>query len=100
MARQSKLMGMAGATKGIDTHQYSTIGRVRARAEALRRSFVCSDGSSAAGGLFRFFFFFDALKLFSGLEADGFARRNGHLFAGAGIAADAGLARLHTDAAR
>src|SRR6266850_6773534 len=47
--------------------------------------------------LFRFLRFFDALKLFAGFEADSFARRNADLFAGAGITADSGLARLHTE---
>src|SRR5712664_734044 len=53
-------------------------------------------------GLLRFFFFFDALKLFAGFETDGLAGRNVHLFAGAGVAADAGLAGLdaeHAEAA-
>ena len=88
---------VAGVTFGIVTCQYSTIVRVRARAEALRQSYVWSDCGFAATGLIHFFFFFDALKLFAGLEADGLARRNAHLFPGAGIAADAGLARLHTE---
>ena len=88
---------VVGVTFGISTCQYSTMARVRARAEALRQSYVWSDEVFAAIGLNRFFFFFDALKLFAGLEADGLARRNAHLFAGAGIAADAGLARLHTE---
>src|SRR5438094_9494940 len=47
--------------------------------------------------LFRFLHLFDALKFLAGFEAHSFARRNAHLFAGAGIAADAGLARLHTE---
>src|SRR5438445_11863138 len=52
--------------------------------------------------LLRFLLFFDALKFFAGFEADGFARRNVDLFAGAGIAADPGLAGVdaeHAEAA-
>src|ERR1700741_1207545 len=47
--------------------------------------------------LFRFLRFFDALKLFAGFEAYSFARRNADLFAGAGIAPNAGLAWLHAE---
>jgi hypothetical protein len=47
--------------------------------------------------LFGLLCLFDALKLFARFEADGFAGRNVDLFAGAGIAADAGLARLHAE---
>ena len=42
--------------------------------------------------LFGWFFVVLALEFFAGLEADGFSRRNVDFFAGAGIAADAGLA--------
>jgi hypothetical protein len=52
---------------------------------------------AAEAWLLRFLFFFDALKLLAGFEADGFARGNVHFFAGAGIAADAGLARLDAE---
>src|SRR5258708_23923017 len=47
--------------------------------------------------LFGLLCFFDALKFFAGFEAHGFARGNVDLFAGAGIAADAGLARLNAE---
>src|ERR1700753_945079 len=40
---------------------------------------------------------FQTLQFFSGLEADGFAWRDVDLFAGARIAADAGLARLDAE---
>ncbi len=52
---------------------------------------VCDE---AATRLLGFLLFFDALKFFAGLETDGFARRDVHFFAGAGIAANAGLAGL------
>jgi hypothetical protein len=54
-----------------------------------------ADGNAV--GLLAFFSFVDALKFFAGLEADGFARRDVYLFAGAGIAADAGLAWFDTE---
>jgi hypothetical protein len=38
-----------------------------------------------------------SLEFLAGLEADGFAGRNADLLAGAGIAADAGLARLDVE---
>src|SRR5277367_563709 len=41
--------------------------------------------------------FLEPLQLLAGLEAHGFSRRNAHLFAGAGIAADAGLARFDAE---
>jgi hypothetical protein len=41
-----------------------------------------------------FLVFVDALKFFAGFEADSFAGGDVHFFAGAGIAADPGLARL------
>src|SRR5260221_6461866 len=48
--------------------------------------------------LFRSLGRFNALKFLAGLEADRFAGRNVDFLAGAGIAADAGLARLdHKD---
>src|SRR5260370_21150087 len=49
----------------------------------------------SSNALFGFLCLFDSLKLFAGFEADGFAGGNVDLFAGAGIAADACLARLH-----
>jgi hypothetical protein len=52
---------------------------------------------AAEARLLGFLFFFDALKFFAGLEADGFARRDVHFFTGAGIAADAGLAGLDAE---
>src|SRR5260370_42008606 len=48
----------------------------------------------SSNALFGLLCLFDSLKLFAGLEADGFAGGNVDLFAGAGIAADACLARL------
>src|SRR5256886_4510719 len=54
----------------------------------------------------RCFFFFSSRRRHTRFDCDWssdvcssdlFARRNAHLFAGAGIAADAGLARLHTE---
>jgi hypothetical protein len=83
---------MAGSTKDIGNHQYSTVTRVRARAEALGQSKCLECWCFAAAGLSRFFFFFDALKFFSRFEADRFAGRDADFFAGAGIAADSGLA--------
>ena len=50
--------------------------------------------------LVRFLGTLEALELFSGLEADGFAGRNVDFFPGAGIAADAGLARLDAEDAK
>src|SRR6266850_1215472 len=47
-----------------------------------------------SNGLFRFLGALEALEFFAGLEAHGFAGRNVDFFTGAGIAADAGLARL------
>src|SRR5258707_7908429 len=41
--------------------------------------------------------FFDSLQLFSRLEAHRLARRNVNLFAGARVAANTGLARLHAE---
>ena len=43
------------------------------------------------------FFVVFALEFFAGFEADGFAWGDVDLFAGAGIAADAGFAGLHTE---
>jgi len=70
----------------IDTHQYSTIARVAPEAKQggkagcvrLKRLRLCR------GRFIPLFFFFDALKLFAGFEADGLARRNVHLLTGAG----------------
>src|SRR6266850_4721437 len=50
-----------------------------------------------SNGLVRFLGALEALKFFAGLEADGFAGRNVDFFTGAGIAADAGLARLDAE---
>jgi len=50
-----------------------------------------------SNGLVRFLGAFEALEFFAGLEADGFAGRNVDFFTGAGIAADAGLARLDAE---
>ena len=47
--------------------------------------------------LFGGFGFFQALKFFAGLEADGFAWGDADFLAGAGIAADAGLAGLDAE---
>ena len=47
--------------------------------------------------LFRFAFAVFALEFFAGLEADGLSGRDVDFFAGAGIAADAGLAGLHAE---
>lgn len=44
-----------------------------------------------------FFCGFDALEFFTGFETDGFAWGNVDFFAGAGIAADAGFARLDAE---
>jgi hypothetical protein len=48
-------------------------------------------------GLSRFFCGFDALEFFAGFEAYGFAGRDADFFAGAGVAADAGLAGLDAE---
>src|SRR5882762_8978285 len=53
-----------------------------------------------SNALVRFLGTLEALQFFAGLEADGFARRNVDFFTGAGIAADAGLARLDTENAK
>ena len=45
----------------------------------------------------RLFLGFDALEFFAGFEADGFAGGDVDLFAGAGIAADTGLAGLDAE---
>ena len=50
--------------------------------------------------LVRFLGALEALEFFAGLEADGFAGRNIDFFAGAGIAADAGFARLDAEDAK
>src|SRR5712664_4634887 len=87
----------------MNTNQYSTSARVRASFESGRRLFAEIFSDEIEAGLFLLFFFVDALKLFAGFEADGFARRDVDLFAGAGIAADAGFAGLdaeHAEAAK
>jgi hypothetical protein len=48
-------------------------------------------------GLSRFFCGFDALEFFAGFEADGLTRGDADFFAGAGVAADAGLAGLDAE---
>ena len=53
-----------------------------------------------SNGLFRFLGALEALEFFAGLEADGLARGNIDFLAGAGIAADAGLARLDAENAK
>src|SRR6267142_2415342 len=53
-----------------------------------------------SNGLVRFLGALEALKFFAGLEADGFAGRNVDFFTGAGMAADAGLARLDAEDAK
>src|SRR5882724_6248362 len=53
-----------------------------------------------SNALVRFLGALEALEFFAGLEADGFAGRNVDFFTGAGIAADAGLARLDTEDAK
>jgi hypothetical protein len=50
-----------------------------------------------AARLFRLLSCFEALKFFAGFEAHGFAGRDVDFFAGAGIAADAGFARLDAE---
>src|SRR5277367_6524454 len=52
---------------------------------------------TALSGTLRLGCLFEALEFLAGLEAHGFSRRNAHLFAGAGIAADAGLARFDAE---
>jgi len=72
----------SGAANWDEHAKYSTLGRVRARAELRgRRIFGAMRNLFAADLILFFSFFFDALKLFARLEADGFARRNIHLFA-------------------
>src|SRR5229473_7154921 len=53
-----------------------------------------------SNALVRFLGTLEALEFFAGLEADGFAGRNVDFFTGAGIAADAGLARLDAEDAK
>src|SRR5437879_11087864 len=53
-----------------------------------------------SNALVRFLGALEALEFFAGLEADGLARRNVDFFTGAGIAADAGLARLDAENAK
>ena len=55
------------------------------------------DRTRDSNGLVRFLGGLEALEFFAGLEADGFAGRNVDFFPGAGIAADAGLARLDAE---
>ena len=86
---------VANVLNKIDTNQYSTIARVRASFEWIRSLFAGVACEETETRLCRFLIFVDALKLFAGFEADGFAGRNVDFFAGAGIAADAGLARFH-----
>src|SRR5438477_1966950 len=62
-----------------------------------KRLFVRNSGDEAEKWLFLFLVFVDTLKLFAGFEANSFAWRNVDFFAGAGVAADAGLARLHAE---
>jgi hypothetical protein len=88
----------AGVMNRIDTTQYSTSGLVRASCGAAgklpgRTSRV--EREEKLLGLFSLFV--DALEFFAGFEADGFSGRDVDLFAGAGIAADAGLARLDAE---
>ncbi len=78
----------------MNTNQYSTSARVRASFESGRRLFAEIFSDEIEARLFLLFFFVDALKLFAGFEADGFARRDVDFFAGAWIAADAGFAGL------
>src|SRR6266436_1604506 len=53
-----------------------------------------------SNALVRFLGALEALEFFAGLEADGFAGRNVDFFTGAGIAANAGLARLDAENAK
>ena len=47
--------------------------------------------------MLRLFCGFDALEFFAGFEADGFAGGDAYFFAGARVAADAGLARFDAE---
>ena len=58
------------------------------------------DRTRDSNRLIRFLGALEALKFFAGLKADGFAWRNIDFFPGAGIAADAGLARLDAENAK
>ena len=58
------------------------------------------DWTRDSNGLVRFLGALEALEFFAGLEADGFAGRYVDFFTGAGIAADAGLARLDAEDAK
>ena len=53
-----------------------------------------------SNALVRFLGALEALEFFAGLEADGLARRNVDFFTSAGIAADAGFARLDAENAK
>src|ERR1700682_230560 len=55
------------------------------------------DWTRDSNGLVRCLGALEALEFFARLEADGFAGRNVDFFAGAGIAADAGFARLDAE---
>ena len=86
---------MADAMNEMDTHQYSTTSWVRA---SFEREKTCSPwmiGYDTEGQLFLFLVFVDTLKLFAGFEAHRFSWGNVDFLAGAGIAADTGLARLN-----
>src|SRR5229473_4107940 len=65
-----------------------------ASSQNVRRS---GDRQRDSNALVRFLGALEALEFFTGLEPDGFAGRNVDFFAGAGIAADAGLARLDAE---
>ena len=81
-------------TKITAAHKYSTDARVCASGHTKWNFFIRIVRDCTATNLFGFLGAVEALKLFAGLEADGFAGRDVDFFAGAGIAADAGFARL------
>jgi hypothetical protein len=66
------------------------------RCGGLRLPVTSNCGPGAANAL-RLLRGFDALQLFAGFEADGFAGRDADLFAGARIAADAGFTGLDAE---
>ena len=65
-------------------------------AESLRGPGIQRYFAGRRRGL-RLFVGFDALEFFAGFEADGFAGRDVDFFAGAGVAADTGLAGLDAE---
>src|SRR5271165_6960750 len=73
--------------------RFSTAQKIAAALVQVRGLFLVAAATTAGSG----FCFLDALQFLAGLEAHRFAGRDADFFAGARVAADAGLAGLHAE---